>query len=307
MTLHPDARAFLDAREAAGVRPVQDLTVAEAREQSIRLMALVDSGPAVATITDRDIPGPRGPIPLRVYRPADGATLGDPPPVLVWFHGGGWVLGNLETTDPVCRDLASGVPCVVVSVNYRHAPEDKWPAAADDCYAATAWVAENAGALDVDPGRIAVGGQSAGANLAAVVALMARDRGGPPLIFQSLNVPVTHYDFDSLSYQEKAEGYGLTRAAMEYYWNCYLAHPDDGMHPYASPLRADDVGGLPPAHVLTAEHDPLRDEGDAYATRLQGAGVAVTHGRYAGMIHGFLGAQAVDDMVVELRQAFAAR
>ncbi len=307
MTLHPDARAFLDEREAAGARPVQDLTVAEAREQSIRLAALVAEGPAVEGIDDLIVPGPHGPIPLRVYRPIDVVALGDPPPVLVWFHGGGWVLGNLETTDAVCRTLASNVPCVVVSVNYRHAPEHRWPAAADDCYAATAWVAANAEALAVDPARIAVGGQSAGGNLAAVVALMARDRGGPALVFQSLSVPVTDYNFDTASYEAKADGYGLTRAAMQYYWGHYLARPGDGAHPYASPLRADDLSGLPPAHVLTAEYDPLRDEGDAYATRLVGAGVSVTHSRYEGMIHGFLGAQAVDDMAVELRRAFAAK
>ena len=307
MTLHPDARAFLDEREAAGSRPVNELTVAEAREQSIRLLSLLGEPPIVETIADQEIPGPHGPIPLRVYRPADATALGDPPPVLVWFHGGGWVLGNLETTDYVCRALASATPCVVVSVNYRHAPEDKWPVGADDCYAATVWVAENAEALDVDARRIAVGGQSAGGNLAAVVALMARDRGGPPLVFQSLGVPVTDYNFDTMSYEEKAEGYGLTRTAMQYYWDHYLSHPDDGAHPYASPLRADDLSDLPPAHVLTAEHDPLRDEGDAYAARLREAGVPVNHRRYEGMIHAFLGAQAVDDMAAELRKAFAAK
>ncbi|MCW5882046.1 MAG: alpha/beta hydrolase [Anaerolineae bacterium] len=306
MTLHPDARAFLDEREAAGSRPVTELTVEEARAQSIRLAALLGQVPDVASVADYDIPGPRGPIPLRAYRPADAIALGDPPPALVWFHGGGWVLGNLETTDAVCRTLASNVPCVVVSVNYRHAPEHRWPAAADDCYAATAWVAANAEALAVDPARIAVGGQSAGGNLAAVVALMARDRGGPALVFQSLSVPVIDYNFDTASYEEKAEGYGLTRAAMQYYWDQYLAQAGDGAHPYASPLRADDLAGLPSAHVLTAEHDPLRDEGDAYADRLRQAGVPVTHCRYEGMIHGFLGAQAVDDMAAELRRAFAA-
>lgn len=305
MPLHPDAQAFMEMREAAGLRPVTELSVADAREQSIRLSRLFSESVEVAHVEDVAIDGPRGLIPLRLYRPASATTLGDPPPVLVYFHGGGWVLGNLETVDMVCRVHANAVPCVVVSVNYRHAPDDRWPAAADDCYGATVWVAENAAQLGVDATRLAIGGSSAGGNLAAVVALMARDRGGPPIVQQSLSVPVTDFNFDTPSYQANAEGYGLTRSAMQWYWQHYLADEVDGSHPYAAPLRAADLSGVAPAHVLTAEYDPLRDEGDTYADRLRAAGVAVTHRCYAGMIHGFLGQEADHDIAAELRKAFA--
>lgn len=301
MPLHPDAQAFLEQRDAAGARPVEELSVAEARAQSVRLIYLQGRPQSVAHVEDREISGPRGPIPIRVYSP-DGSG---PWPMLVFFHGGGWVLGNLETVDIGCRQLTHAIGCLVVSVNYRHAPENPFPAAAEDAYAATAWAAANAAALNGDASRMAVGGQSAGGNLAAVVALMARDRGGPRLVHQYLNVPVTDYNFDTPSYQKNAEGYGLTRAGMVYFWNHYLADPNDGAHPYASPLRAADLSGLAPAHVVTAEFDPLRDEGNAYAARLRDAGVPVVHTCYAGMVHGFQGAQAFEDVVRELRRALS--
>jgi acetyl esterase len=244
-----------------------------------------------------------------VYTPAGSGPF----PALVFFHGGGWVMGSVPGSDATCRSLANAAGCVIVSVEYRLAPEHKFPAAAEDCYAATRWAAENAGAIDVDPARIAVGGVSAGGNLAAVVPLMARDRGGPTLVHQLLVVPVIDRDFSTASYRQNAEGYGLGRDAMIWYWNHYLRGDEDARNPYAAPLQATDLSGLPPATVLTAEYDPLRDEGAAYAHRLRGAGVPVQHTCYDGMIHAFFsmasvitkGRQAVDDAAAALRIAFA--
>jgi acetyl esterase len=233
----------------------------------------------------------------------------------VWFHGGGWVVGDLETADPTARHLTAGATCVVISVDYRLAPETKFPGAADDCYAATVWAAQQAPRLNGDPSKIAVGGDSAGGNLAAAVALMARERGGLSLAFQLLVYPVTARDFDMPSYRQNAEGYGLTLDAMRWYWDHYLQHPDDASNPYAAPLVAENLKGLPPALVITAECDPLRDEGEAFAKRLQAAGVPTTYSRYNGMIHGFFGMaavldkgkQAVAEACAALQHAFAAR
>ncbi len=300
MPLDPLAQEFLAARDAAGVRPVTELSVEAARQQSIRLIPLAGAPEPVASVADRMIPGPAGAIPIRIYKPAGAAPL----PVVVEFHGGGWVLGNLDTVDILCRQLANGVPCAVVSVNYRHAPEHRFPAAAEDAYAATRWVYDHAEELGVDATRVAVAGQSAGGNLAAAVALMARDRGGPPIVLQHLNVPVINYDFSTASYAENAEGYGLTTDAMRWYWDSYLADPADGAHPYASPLRAASLARLPPAHVVTTELDPLRDEGNAYADRLRAEGVPVTHKCYAGFIHGFAGPEAWQDTLAAFRVAF---
>ncbi|MCA1553083.1 MAG: alpha/beta hydrolase, partial [Chloroflexi bacterium] len=191
-----------------------------------------------------------------------------------------------------------------VSVNYRHAPEYKFPAAPEDAFAATEWVAQHAATFDGDAKRLAVGGVSAGGNLAAVVALMARERGKPHLVFQLLVVPVTNHAFDTESYDTNADNYGLTRDSMHWYWNHYLARESDGDHPYASPLRARDLRHLPPALVMTSEFDPLRDEGEAYAARLRDAGVPVEHIRYAGMVHSFWGETSLDDMARALRRAF---
>jgi acetyl esterase len=231
----------------------------------------------------------------------------------VYVHGGGWVIGNLEAYDATCRALANAAGCIVVAMEYRLAPEHKFPAAPEDCYAAACWVADNATAMHGDPRRIAIGGDSAGGNLTAVVAQMARDRGRPALVYQLLVYPVTNYSFDTVSYRENADGYLLTRDAMEWFWNYYLRSAADGSNPLASPLRTNNLRGLPPAMVLTAEFDPLRDEGEAYAVRLREAGVPVTLKHYAGMIHGFFslgavldqGKQAVADAAAALRTAFA--
>jgi acetyl esterase len=217
----------------------------------------------------------------------------------VYLHGGGWVLGDLDAYDGLCRTLAAKLRCVVVSVDYRLAPEHRFPNAPEDCYAAARWVAENAASLGIDPGSIAVGGDSAGGNLAAVVALMARDRGGPRIAYQILVYPVTERSFDTGSYRDNGADYFLTTDMMIHFWKEYLSGEDDAASPYASPLRAKDLKGLPPALVITAEFDPLRDEGETYAKRLEQAGVPVRVSRYDGMIHGFYAMPSVFPQALE--------
>ncbi len=309
MPLDPQARRFLEETLSLNLPPVTQLTPHQAR-QNARLRPS-SPGPEVARVENGTLPGPAGQVPVRIYTPS-----GSPPfPVLVWFHGGGWVVGDLDTTDGTARHLCAGAGCLVVSVDYRLAPEAKFPAPAEDCYAATGWVAHHGQELGADAARIAVGGDSAGGNLAAAVCLMARDRGGPALVFQLLVYPVTDRNFDTPSYKDNATGYGLTREAMMWYWDKYLARESDARNPYAAPLRARDLSGLPPALIITAEYDPLRDEGEEYGRRLQAAGVPTTVTRYEGMIHGFFGRSAVMDKGREavaqacsmLRAAFSAR
>ncbi len=301
MPLHPLARAFLEQRETLGVKPVTELSVEAAREQAVRVVLAMGAGEPVAHVEDREIPGPNGDIPIRIYAPQ-----GQPPfPVLVYFHGGGWVVGNLETADPFCRMIANAAGCLVVSVNYRHAPEYRFPLPAEDAYAATLWTSSHAATFNGDAARVAVGGHSAGGNLAAVVALMAGDRGAPSLVYQLLMVPVIDHNFERASYRENAEGYGLTADAMRWFWNHYVREKADGDHPYASPVRAPSLRGLPPAFVATAELDPLRDEGEAYAARLKAGATPTVQKRYEGMVHGFLGPQANADMAEALRNAFS--
>ena len=299
MPLDPQAKALLAQLAASGAPPYHQLPVEEARR--LMLVRIPAAEPeAVASVEDISISGPGGPLGLRIYTP-NGTH---PFPVLIYFHGGGWVMGSLDSHDAACRGLANAAGCIVVSVDYRLAPEHKFPAAVEDSYAATLWVAEHGDSLGVDAKRIAVGGDSAGGNLAAVVALMARDRGDPYLAFQLLVYPITDYSFDTPSYQENAEGFMLTKADMVWYWAHYLRSDADGQNPYASPLRAEDLRGLPPALVITAELDPLRDEGEAYAARLKQAGVRVKHTRYQGMIHGFFSRAAIlDQGKVAIREA----
>jgi acetyl esterase len=246
---------------------------------------------------------------VRVYTPE-----GDGPfPILAWYHGGGWVIGNLESADGTARNLCVGGQCVVVSVDYRLAPETKFPGPAEDCWAATTWAVNNASSINGDPSRLAVGGDSAGGNLAAAMSLMAADRGGPDIALQVLVYPVTDVNFNTVSYGENAEGTSLTKTTMQWYRDHYLSGKEDAANPYAAPLQAKSLAGQPPALVITAEFDPLRDEGEAYAKRLQEAGVAATATRYDGMIHGFFGMgavvdkgqQAVDEASAALRKAFA--
>ena len=298
---------------AQGGKPMEESTPAEiraVRAQGTEAMAEL-AGPEqpVARVEDRPIPGPAQPIPVRVYWPVTGKNL----PVFVYFHGGGWVFGTVDTVDRVCRALANAAECIVVNVDYRLAPEHKFPAAAEDAYAVAAYVAAHAAEFEADGSRIAVGGDSAGGNLAAVACLMARDRGGPRLVFQLLVYPVIDYDDNRPSVEEN-EGYLLSRAVMRYFWNHYTASPEEARHPYASPINAKSLAGLPPALVITAECDPLRDSGEAYAQRLQKAGVPAEVKRYAGAIHVFFlmgavidsGREAVADAGVALREALAA-
>jgi acetyl esterase len=310
MPLDAQTRALLDQFAAMGGQPLSSMSVADARRSMEILSAMRGAPEPVASATDRRIPGPAGELAVRVYTPVGPAPM----PVLVYFHGGGWVLGGIETHDGICRALANGAGCVVVSVDYRLAPEHKFPAAAEDCYAATRWVAANAAELGADAQRVAVGGDSAGGNLAAVVSQMARDRGGPALVFQLLIYPATMAACDTPSYRENADGYLLTTADMHWFWTHYLRTADDGANPYASPL-AGTVADLPPALVITAEFDPLRDEGEQYARRLEEAGVPTRLRRYDGMIHGFFGMghlidtarSAVQEACANLRLVFARR
>jgi acetyl esterase len=308
MPLDPHAQAYLDS--LAELPPLETLSVDDARASTeARAPELFGPADEVASTEDRAIPGPNGPIRVRIYRPSAPREV---LPAVVYFHGGGWVIGSLDTHDGVCRALCARTPSVVVAVDYRLAPEHRFPAAVEDAWAATAWVHERAGELMVVPGKLAVGGDSAGGNLAAVIALRARDR-GLPLALQLLVYPVCDYDLETPSYREKAAGYGLTRAAMAWFWDHYLGPGGDGFHPDASPLRAADLSGLAPAHILTAEYDPLLDEAEAYARRLQEAGVPTTLSRYDGLIHGFIRMpavlarteQALDECAAALRAATA--
>ena len=309
MPLDPQAQTFLEQLAAAGAPPLHELSVEEARQVIVQLFGTTGDPEAVGAVQNRTIPGAAGEMPTRIYTPSGTGPF----PVLVYSHGGGWVIGNLDAYDATCRALTNAAGCIVVAMEYRLAPEHKFPAAPEDCYAATQWVTANAAAIGGDPARLAIGGDSAGGNLTAVVAHMARDRGGPALRYQLLVYPVTDYHFDTASYRENAEGYLLTKDAMVWFWNHYLRSTTDGTNPLASPLRATNLHGLPPAMVLTAEFDPLRDEGEAYAARLQEAGVPVTLRRYGGMIHGFFslgavftqGQQAIADAAAGLRAALA--
>lgn len=308
MPLDQQSKAFLDQLAAAGAPPLNGLPVPEARQALMQLFGV--KGEDVGKVEDRQILGPAGnKIPVRIYTPKGTGPF----PILVFFHGGGWVLGNLETHDATCRALTNGAGCITVSVDYRLAPEHKFPAAPDDCYMATCWAALNAAAFGGDPTRIAIGGDSAGGNLTAAVALMARDRGTPSLAYQLLIYPVTDAAADTPSYRKNADGYLLTKDAMQWFWNHYLSNEADGQNQYASPLRAKRLEGLPPALVITAEFDPLCDEGEAYATRLKEAGIPVEVKRYSGTIHGFFslghvidqGKTAVAEASKKLRAAFA--
>ena len=289
MTPDPQMKAVLDQMKKAGWRPTHTLSVAEARQA---FKSQVAKGAPVARTVNRAIPGPAGEIAVRIHWPAGSGPL----PALVFFHGGGWVIGDLDTHDVTCRSLTNQAGCVTVSVDYRLAPEHKSPAAVEDAYAATRWVADHAGELGVDAARIAVGGASAGGNLATVVGLIAIERGGPGLVFQLLIYPVTDAALDTPSARGvTSDDYPLTRADMEWFWGHYLRNDADRRHPYASPALAKSLAGLPPALVITAEIDPLCDEGERYATALARAGVTAAWTRYEGVTHGFVGMEALLD------------
>ena len=307
MTPDPQMKAILDQMKVAGWRPTHTLSVAEARQA---FKSRIAKGAPVARSVDRVIPGPAGDIPVRIHWPVGAGPL----PALVFFHGGGWVIGDLDTHDVTCRSLTNLAGCVTVSVDYRLAPEHKFPAAVEDAYAATRWVADHAAELGVDAAKVAVGGASAGGNLATVVGLIAIERGGPRLVFQLLIYPVTDAALDTLSARAiTSDDYPLTRADMEWFWGHYLRSDADRRDPHAAPALAKSLVGLPPALVITAEIDPLCDEGERYAAALERAGVTTVCTRYEGVTHGFVGMEgaldkgraAVAESAQALRAAFA--
>lgn len=286
--LDAQARALIDRVSAEG-RPTLDMLSAEAAHQAYResRAPLRPAPPEVAATLDREVLGPHGPISVRIYRPRDTSAK-DLLPALMFFHGGGFTVGDIGTHDVVCRSLANAARCVVISVDYRMGPEHKFPKAVDDSIAATRWIAANAASLHIDANRLAVGGDSAGGNLATVTALIARDTGGPKLAFQLLIYPTTTFQHDTPSTAELANGYLLTFAMMKYFRASYLNGDTDQTDWRASPLLAPDLSRLPPALVITAGYDPIRDEGKAYADRLKAAGVDAQYVCYEGMIHGFI-------------------
>jgi len=288
VSVHPQVQAVLE-RIARSPLPAHYTVPAHVARRIYRDTrgALAPAAPAGVEARLMLASGPAGPVPLRAYRPP-GTGKGERLPALVYFHGGGWVMGDLDTHDVVCRQLAAGARCAVFSVDYRLAPEHPFPAAVEDSVAATSYLAREAAALGVDATRIAVGGDSAGGNLAAVVALTARDAGSPAICFQLLVYPATDQRAELASHARNAEGYLLNRAAIEYFRGQYLPRREDWLDWRASPLLAPSLAKLPSAFVLTAGYDPLVDEGHAYAERLEREGVPIEYREYADMVHGFL-------------------
>ncbi|KYH25455.1 acetyl esterase [Halalkalicoccus paucihalophilus] len=304
--IDPQAEALLETVETMGRPPTYALSPESAREQLAELFA--SEGEPVDRVEDFSISGPAESIPVRLYAPT-----GEDHPLLVFYHGGGWVIGDVGTYDPVCRALSNAADCAVLSVDYRLAPEHPFPAAVEDAYAALEWAAEYAERINCDPRRVAVGGDSAGGNLAAAVSLMSRDRDGPEITHQSLIYPAVAspavHEFPS--HEENGEGYLLEAASIEWFLERYLPNPVDHRNAYAAPLLARDYSNLPSATVLTAGFDPLRDEGREYADRLESAGVSVTRHEYEGMIHGFVNlldhldaaGEAIDALGADLKTA----
>jgi acetyl esterase/lipase len=311
--LDPQVRALLEMMDAQGAPPLETQDPVEVRMSRIEPMKMLGGELEVlGRVENLSVVGPGGSIPVRIYAMDSGAVR----PALVYFHGGGFVIGNLDTHDAVCRSLAKESGAVVIAVDYRLAPEHKFPAAVDDAHAVTVWAATNAERLGIDARSIGVGGDSAGGNLATVVAMRCRDAGGPSLAFQLLLYPVTDMSsFETASHRELGEGYFLTRAAMQWFAGHYIASAEGVRHPEASPLLATNLSSLPRALVITAEFDPLRDEGEAYGHRLEAAGVAVTISRYPGMVHAFIsmrgviagGCRAIEESAAFIKSATTAR
>lgn len=287
MTLDPDIAALIDALNTNFPR-VRSMNAAQVRAVIRGRLKLPETPEQVGSVTDTAVPGDEGSIPVRIYRP-DSEAAG----LIVFAHGGGFVFCDLDSHDTLCRSMTNGVGAVVVSVDYRLAPEDPWPAAADDVYAVTGWAAANAAELGAPADRLIVAGDSAGGNLSAVTALMARDRGGPAITGQVLIYPVIGADFETDSYRTYATGYYSTRETMEWYWDQYVPDTADRTHPYANPLNAD-LRHLPPAIVITAGFDPSRSEGEQFAKALAAAGVPTVHRFYEGSIHGFMTMPGID-------------
>jgi acetyl esterase len=311
--LHPQIIQALEAMARAELRPIEELTPAAARAQMEATAKARQAEPLpVARVEERQIPSPARGIPVRLYWPivpeSGAGTRAPAVPAIAYYHGGGHVIGSLDTHDLVARNLCAGVGALVASVDYRMGPEHKFPAAVEDSFAALEWLHANAANLGADPARLGVHGDSAGANLAAVVALMARDAGGPQLRLQSLVYPVGDYTLSGASYGKYSQGYGvLTRAAMSWFREHYLRSPEDAVDWRASPLRASNFAGVAPAIIITAECDVLHDDGERYAEVLHRVGVPVEYCEYAGMIHGFFGmVPLVDDAMAAQRQVWAA-
>lgn len=308
MPLHPEAVAFLE-QLARQKTPSMEKLPLDVTRRALAIGAVPGPNPpALARVENRTIPGPDGTqLPVRLYVPQGQAPFG----VCLYFHGGGWILNSIDTHDDLVRRLAAASGCVFINVEYRLAPEHKYPAAANDAYTAVNWVHEHATEFGCDPQRIAVAGDSAGGNLAAAACLMSRDRKGPPIAFQALIYPIVDCDFDRPSYRTNGQGYFLTRDEMIWFWNHYVASPQQMSEPYASPLRATSLQGLPPALVITAGFDPLCDEGEAYAHALRAAGVPCELTCYEGMIHAFIrrvqqfntAITAIDEVARHLRAA----
>ena len=309
--LHPETVAFMEKTAALNIPAFGSVSAEELRaETDRRNKAIPPTIEPVRRVVRRKINGPDGEIPLRIYLPANA----EPPyPVIMVFHGGGWTIRSYELEGPTSRGLANRVGALVISVQYRLAPETRFPGAADDCYAATEWAIENASEFGGDASKLAVAGTSAGGNLSAAIAQMARDRNGPKISHQVLFCPVIDHDFTRASYDEFAEGYGLTNAGMRWFWDNYLGPDGDGSNPYASPIQADDLSGLPDATVIVAECDVLRDEGEDYAAALESAGVDTRLTRYEGFLHGFnvqpghiqAADSALDEAADRIRKSFA--
>lgn len=303
MPLDPQLQAMRDQRERDGATPLYAMTLEAAREADLAAIKAGGGTPEpVHEVTDHWIDGPGGELQVRVYRPSGDRPL----PVLVYFFGGGWVLGTIDTADGICRTLANSAGCLVVVPGYRLAPEHPFPASIEDCYAAVRWVADHAADLGADPDRIAVGGDSAGGNLAAATTLIAQEAGDLALAGQLLVYPNTDQLADDESMRANDDPYLFNHHSVAWYRKHYLIDPDDAENPLASPLRAESLKGLPPALVITAEYDPLRDQGERYAKRLADDAVPVTLARYDGMSHGFFAmAGTVDESRVALAQAAA--
>jgi acetyl esterase len=292
MSLDPQTQMVLAQLAAAGAPPLETLTPEQAR----MAFTLPKGDPEpVGKVEDRTIPGPEVDIPIRVYYPKDATSNNNP--ALVFYHGGGWVVGNIESHDNICRALTNLANCVTISVDYRLAPEHKFPAAVVDSYAAVQYVSDHAEDFRIDRSRIAVGGDSAGGNLAAVVSNLAKEKKTPAICFQLLLYPSTNLGGEpTVSMKENAEGYFLTKGTMEWFRDCYLTSEQDKQNPLLSPYLNEELSGLPPALVITAEYDPLRDEGEAYAKKLAQAGVEVETVRYDGTVHGFISMAVVIDL-----------
>ena len=309
MALHPQVAAVLKMAEEANLPALNTQTPEEARAAAkLRTAAAPREIEDVASIRDTTIPGPAGDLPIRIYTPSEGNNH----PLIVWFHGGGWVIGDLDNEDPACRVISNSTDAVIVSIDYRLSPDVRFPEPVEDCYAGLLWAHEHASELGVDGSRIAVAGTSAGGNLAAAVSLMARDRNGPTISHQLLFCPVIDHDFSTASYSANADGYMLSRDSMVWFWDHYIGPDGDGSHPYASPIRADSLAGLPAATIIAAQYDPLVDEAEAFKVALEAAGNDVTYTCYEGMIHGFNGQvgifdsarDALDEAATRLKASF---